>query len=93
MPARVEDVRGYCPRSLNATADLRENWLNGIPQRPHSQLSATVLRYEGFAVQTAADGTAAVNMSYLRKKIDRGDEVALIQTARGFGYSIRRPRE
>jgi two-component system OmpR family response regulator len=32
-------------------------------------------------------------ISYLRKKIDRGDEVALIQTVRGFGYSIRRPRE
>jgi len=31
-------------------------------------------------------------ISYLRKKIDRGDEVALIQTVRGFGYSIRRPR-
>jgi two-component system, OmpR family, response regulator len=32
-------------------------------------------------------------ISYLRKKIDRGGEVALIQTVRGFGYSIRRPRE
>jgi two-component system OmpR family response regulator len=32
-------------------------------------------------------------ISYLRKKIDRGDEVALIHTVRGFGYSIRRPRE
>jgi two-component system OmpR family response regulator len=32
-------------------------------------------------------------ISYLRKKIDRGDDVALIQTVRGFGYSIRRPRE
>jgi two-component system OmpR family response regulator len=32
-------------------------------------------------------------ISYLRKKIDRGDEVALIQTVRGFGYTIRRPRE
>jgi two-component system, OmpR family, response regulator len=32
-------------------------------------------------------------VSHLRKKIDRGDEVALIQTVRGFGYSIRRPRE
>jgi two-component system, OmpR family, response regulator len=32
-------------------------------------------------------------ISYLRKKIDRGDQVALIQTVRGFGYTIRRPRE
>ena len=32
-------------------------------------------------------------ISYLRKKIDRSGEAALIQTVRGFGYSIRRPRE
>jgi two-component system OmpR family response regulator len=32
-------------------------------------------------------------ISYLRKKIDGGAEVARIQTVRGFGYSIRRPRE
>jgi two-component system OmpR family response regulator len=32
-------------------------------------------------------------ISYLRKKIDRGDDVGLIQTVRGFGYAIRRPRE
>jgi two-component system OmpR family response regulator len=32
-------------------------------------------------------------VSYLRKKIDRGGEPALIQTVRGFGYAIRTPRE
>ena len=31
-------------------------------------------------------------ISYLRKKIDRSGEVALIQTVRGFGYAIRTPR-
>ena len=31
-------------------------------------------------------------ISYLRKKIDRTGEVALIQTVRGFGYAIRTPR-
>jgi two-component system, OmpR family, response regulator len=32
-------------------------------------------------------------ISYLRKKIDQSGEVALINTVRGFGYSIRTPRE
>ena len=32
-------------------------------------------------------------ISYLRKKIDRNGDVALIQTVRGFGYAIRTPRE
>jgi two-component system OmpR family response regulator len=31
-------------------------------------------------------------ISYLRKKIDRSGEVALIQTVRGFGYALRTPR-
>jgi two-component system OmpR family response regulator len=31
-------------------------------------------------------------ISYLRKKIDRPGEVALIQTVRGFGYAIRLPK-
>jgi two-component system, OmpR family, response regulator len=31
-------------------------------------------------------------ISYLRKKIDRPGEPALIQTVRGFGYTIRAPR-
>ena len=38
-------------------------------------------------------GVVETYISYLRKKIDRGDDVALIQTVRGFGYAIRRPRE
>jgi two-component system OmpR family response regulator len=38
-------------------------------------------------------GVVETYISYLRKKIDRGGEVALIQTVRGFGYAIRRPRE
>ena len=32
-------------------------------------------------------------ISYLRKKIDAGDATPLIHTVRGFGYSIRLPRE
>jgi two-component system OmpR family response regulator len=32
-------------------------------------------------------------ISYLRKKIDRNGDVALIQTVRGFGYAIRTPRQ
>lgn len=32
-------------------------------------------------------------VSYLRKKIDRDQDVPLIQTVRGFGYSLRLPRE
>jgi two-component system, OmpR family, response regulator len=32
-------------------------------------------------------------ISYLRKKIDQSGDVALINTVRGFGYSIRTPRE
>jgi two-component system OmpR family response regulator len=32
-------------------------------------------------------------ISYLRKKIDRNGDVALIQTVRGFGYAIRTPRD
>ncbi len=31
-------------------------------------------------------------ISYLRKKVDRGADMPLIQTVRGFGYSLRRPR-
>jgi two-component system, OmpR family, response regulator len=31
-------------------------------------------------------------ISYLRKKIDRAGDVALIQTVRGFGYAIRLPK-
>jgi two-component system, OmpR family, response regulator len=32
-------------------------------------------------------------ISYLRKKVDHTGEVPLIQTVRGFGYSVRPPRE
>jgi two-component system OmpR family response regulator len=38
-------------------------------------------------------GVVETYISYLRKKIDRCGDVALIQTVRGFGYAIRRPRE
>jgi two-component system, OmpR family, response regulator len=38
-------------------------------------------------------GVVETYISYLRKKIDRGGDVALIQTVRGFGYAIRVPRE
>src|SRR5437763_1374272 len=31
-------------------------------------------------------------ISYLRKKLDRPGDVALIQTVRGFGYAIRLPK-
>jgi two-component system response regulator MprA len=33
----------------------------------------------------------AVYISYLRRKVDDGQEVALIQTVRGVGYTLRRP--
>jgi len=33
----------------------------------------------------------AVYISYLRRKVDDGEDVALIQTVRGVGYTLRRP--
>ena len=38
-------------------------------------------------------GVLETYISYLRKKVDAGEDVALIQTVRGVGYSLRPPRE
>ena len=83
--------RGECTIDLTPTEYhlLRYLLVNAGRVISKAQILDHVWRY-------AFNGDASVvetYISYLRKKLDRPSDVPLIQTVRGFGYSIRLPKE
>jgi len=85
-----EVARGGRPIDLTATEYRLLRYLMSNPRRvlTRAQLLDHVWSYD-------YDGDARVletYMSYLRKKVD-ADDVPLLHTVRGVGYSLRLPRE
>lgn len=82
-----------CIREGHACVLVIEDYL------PLSRSLCQGLREAGYAVDAAQDGNEglglaegapydAIVLGYLRRKIDRGRERALIQTRRGLGYVL-----
>jgi DNA-binding response OmpR family regulator len=67
--------------------------LEGLAAREGQVLSREAIHERIWMDEDAYSNTVDVYIGLLRKKIDAGHDVKLIQTIRGVGYAVRRPAD
>jgi two-component system copper resistance phosphate regulon response regulator CusR len=67
--------------------------LEALATREGQVLTREVIQERIWMDEDSYSNTVDVYIGLLRKKIDAGHDVKLIQTVRGVGYSVRRPED